>query len=108
GAINTHRIVEHPPSPTFRCTICWEPLKTEYSRTVHTRTHTEKKKPFTCGTCRIPFSTKDLLTIHVIKHINKTPFACDFDWCDKRYSSPGGLSSHKKTHTIEGQIRRKK
>ncbi|CAN0421889.1 unnamed protein product, partial [Ectocarpus sp. 8 AP-2014] len=74
----------------------------------YTRGHTEEKKPFTCGTCRIPFSTKDLLTIHVIKHTNKTPFACEFDWCDKRYSSPDGLRSHKKTHSIEGQIRHKK
>lgn len=64
--------------------------------------------PFACGTCGIPFSNKDLLAIHLIKHTNKNPFSCDFVGCDKSFSSQGDLEKHKKTHTIEGQIRQKK
>lgn len=70
--------------------------------------HKQYEHPFACGTCGIPFSTKDLLPIHIIKHTNKNPFSCDFVGCDKSFPSKGDLSKHKKTHTIEGQIRQKK
>lgn len=99
SSLHAHKMLEHPHLH-------------ERSRVIKANNTPSTTKqyghPFACDKCGIPFSTKDLLAIHIIKHTNKYPFACDFVGCDKSFSSQGELNKHKKTHTIEGQIRQKK
>lgn len=48
------------------------------------------------------------LAEHMRRHAGIKPFPCVFDGCEKRFTAKQELTSNKKTHTIEGQIRQKK
>lgn len=88
GNVNAHQISDHPRRNRRRHEV-----------TIH---------PFTCGSCRVSFSNEDSLAVHKIRHTKQKPFSCAVEGCRKRLASLGDLNKHKKTHTIEGQIRRKK
>ena len=59
-----------------------------------------------CNTCGVRITGS--LSVHMRRHAGIKPFACDFDGCDKRFTTTWELKKHEKTHTIEGQIRQKK
>lgn len=52
--------------------------------------------------------TKYDMTVHRRTHSDEKMFVCDFEGCEFAFSWSGNLNRHKETHTIEGQIRRKK
>lgn len=52
--------------------------------------------------------TKADMEVHKRTHSDEKPFQCDLEWCKQAFSQSNQLTRHKKTHTIEGQIRRKK
>lgn len=74
---------------------------------LHMKRH-RGERPFSCDTCPYGAFTKHEMVVHQRTHSNEKPFVCDFEGCDYACSQTTNLNTHKKTHTIEGQIRRKK
>lgn len=66
------------------------------------------EKTFSCDTYPYRAFTKSGMTVHQATHSDEKPYVCDFEGCEYGCSQSGNLERHKKTHTIEGQIRRKK
>lgn len=132
--LRTHEIKEHPYIPRFWCRICHNPFDTLQSLAVHiniekhfacyvdgcpfttrrldhlelhTRRHQNDRR-FSCGTCPYKAFTTSDMVVHESTHLNNKPFACHLEWCKQSFAQSNQLTMHKKNHTIEGQIRKKK
>lgn len=70
----------------------------------------EHIKSFSCnfGDCEYKCSTPRKIVAHVERHIDPFRYPCTFPGCDFRSAYKGGITSHMKTHSPEGQISRKK
>ncbi|CAN0448793.1 unnamed protein product, partial [Ectocarpus sp. 8 AP-2014] len=121
SALNRHKRMLHPggirvlvpPTKKTRrllaCDVGGCPYTTR--RPDHMDLHEKRhrgEKTFSCDTCPYMAVTKNELTVHQSTHLDVKPFVCDFEGCEYSCSQSGNLIIHKKTHTIEGQIRRKK
>ena len=84
-------------------------FKPSYLR-AHKKYHTSHPgwKISTCDYkgCGLQFSPRRL-AIHKLTHTGEKRFKCDYEGCEYECSRSDALKSHKKTHTITGQIRRK-
>ncbi|CAN0222687.1 unnamed protein product, partial [Scytosiphon promiscuus] len=74
---------------------------------LHTRRHQNDRR-FSCGTCPYKAFTTSDMVVHESTHLNNKPFACHLEWCKQSFAQSNQLTMHKKTHIIEGQIRKKK
>ena len=66
-------------------------------------------KPHACSQCQFTSVQKIQLVLHELTHTEERNHVCNFGgWCTFKCIRAAGLKKHKKTHTIEGQIRKKK
>ena len=54
------------------------------------------------------FKTRGRFIQHARSHSDIRPYACKFEGCDSMFKTNSHLSEHSRTHTINGQIRKKK
>lgn len=85
------------------------PYKTFYLGSLHAHKITTHagKLPVVRGICKNKISAKGFQS-HCRTHTGQRPFLCVFPGCGSAFSHSSNLTVHKKTHTLEGQIRRKK
>ena len=93
---------------SFKCDECESIFFTNKERKRHhERVHLKLK--FDCNECDSNFGSKgDLRRHHKSVHLRLKPYKCDFGGCEQTSATKCDLKKHKKTHTPEGQIRRKK
>lgn len=91
------------PCPVKGC-----PYQTNYAGSLdaHRTVEHPQKFPSTCRTCGK--SIRGSLNDHMQRHASIKPFPCVFDGCDQSFAAPRDPRRHKKTHTIQGQIRQKR
>lgn len=74
-------------------TILFSPIKVNAFKT-------KPIKKFKCLICQKRYSTKGNLNNHTKTiHENIRPYRCDYNNCDKCYSNPSKLETHKRIHT---------
>ncbi|CAM9465635.1 unnamed protein product, partial [Ectocarpus sp. 4 AP-2014] len=109
-ALKNH-ICVHNGQKNYHCTFEGCEIKCTQSSALvaHMRTHTnERPNHCTFDGCQSSFARPDTLRVHLRMHLNDRPFHCTFEGCNAKFVQLGNLKSHAKTHTVQGQIRRKK
>ncbi|XP_017014660.2 zinc finger protein Paris-like [Drosophila takahashii] len=84
--------------PTFKCPLCPESFRREWSLQVHERTHVGRW-PFKCDYCPKSCRTAADLRLHNRIHTGEKPYKCDY--CDKTFRERQGLKVHIRVHTGE-------
>lgn len=92
---------------TFFCDFpkCGYKFSTEVYLKVHQKLHLN---PSQCDLCNYSSINSSTLKIHKNRHLGIKPHKCDFPGCEYKFATPIEVICHKRTHTPEGQIRRKK
>lgn len=106
GNLTKHQL-RHQGYKPHSCSQCDYKSFAKKELTRHERTHSGEK-PFACHICGFKCNAKANFEVHKKTHGEKK-HVCGFGgWCEFRTHYSDSLKSHKKTHTIEGQIRKKK
>uniref|UniRef100_A0A336KXZ9 CSON000366 protein n=1 Tax=Culicoides sonorensis TaxID=179676 RepID=A0A336KXZ9_CULSO len=59
------------------------------------------RKSFCCDVCGKIYPTKSRLSYHLNIHYNRTPFACDFEGCTRKFRNPTRLRNHKQEFHLQ-------
>lgn len=105
--LTKHRLTHFDIRP-YACSQCEKTFSQNTHRILHERTHSTQKVLF-CQLCDFSCNNPSHLLNHKKRHLGIKNHICGFGgWCEYKSITSYELKSHKKTHTIEGQIRRKK
>lgn len=106
GNLTRHKNTHFNIRP-YACNQCGYRSAAKADLAEHERIHS-KDLFLSCDLCEYTSNSDANLVRHRKRHMGIKNHVCNFGgWCESRFVTSTELKKHEKTHTIEGQIRRK-
>jgi len=95
--LQRHKELVHEDHKAYVCPTCGVEIRYKYNFVRHQKLHDRDEKPYVCDQLECSYCFKK--EINLIRHKRDIhgilPYCCDFPGCDKQYSIPSSLKSHK-------------